>query len=787
MPSVFDYPQGTELYLSIYNPSVLFSAQINNPSAGIGDRTIYMDNITAGSIGSIFSGSTALFGTQPGWDNVGRSRVKYAYSTGTMAIAENSLGFQDNQYVTVINQVDVNPIYPRIINNPNNAEDVIFYKDYDIPYSNQNSVMGSLICMGDHHAAFLVTGSVNVYYTATGTSSVIGDTNSYLWEFAGGSPSTSTAETPGNVSYNTPGHHVTKLTVTGNQGAVDVSYRYISIYNKPGQGSFVPIINWEMQGLSGSRSEGGYTVSMIVRQQIDQVQPNAVVVLFADEFYGTASGSIGGKPNREGIKFVGYILEDSIEYDYLVGTVSFQVGSITALMKVADGFSVSCQTDANPDKWYKIQDMTVLKAIYHYLRWHSTINLVADVQYTGENLPVQYFDSDRTSLYDSINSFVSSGLKGVVVSDRGGKLWIETNPEGRVDPLAIPSMMNIYKRSWIGSPNIRERRTAQTSFIEMGGIAYSGINTGTFSALITNAPSETPAYRGKPKNEKGFILSGQDALNQIVGNYLAMDNSKFYEIDFSLSGNYSNLDIAPIQAINPIIEPEDTPRNVRISGEKYVIDSMDWSYDPLGGTFFPSMTVKHITTGTPGVTVIVPDIPDDSGYSVPSLQIPPYPPIAFPPLSTSLPSGTVAQIAQNEINNYAADYADIGFEGGVGIFTNSNGITPSNGYNTPHSSPLISTATVSKPGLYWISLFMNGDLGYGETVEPILKRNGTIIALGNTRNDDVFTGYRMATAQVLRVLAAGDVITGQAQYAAVSSPFVGSGGWIIFSIVRISA
>lgn len=620
------HPHGTKLYLSVFEPSTLVSARVTG-SVSIGDMNVSLYDVSGSGI---YSGSTAMIGSEAGKDDIGRIRVR-TISGSVVGVAENAIDWAVGQYITVINQVDVNAIFPRIIQNPSNPEDVIFFKDWDIAYSNQNSIMGTLVCMGSHYAGFLENGSHDVYYTATGTVNVNDSALTYLWSFEGGTPTGSTAHTPGNVSYDTPGHYVTKLITTSAQGAVDVSYRYISIYDKPGEGDNTPILNWSLQDFSGSRSEGGYTLSMIVRENIDQIQPNAVVVIFSDEFYGSTNGSLGGnQPNRESIKFVGYVLDDSITYNYKTSEVTFRVGSITEVMKQAEGFSVSVEAKASPTTWFEIQDMGVLKALYHYIKWHSTVNLVADVQFPETDRKVQYFDADRTSLYDAIYSLMSVGLLGSAVADRQGKLWLEIEPKGLSNPLSKPTAMSILKQDWLGSPSIRENRSQKTSFVELGGIAYSGTSTGTFSAHLSNAPSETPLYRGSHRDEKGLIITGQDQLNAISGNLLAMENSRFPEIEFEMNGNYSNLDIAPIEFVQPFIASEDTFRNVRIQNEKYEIERMDWFYDAGKGVFKPGINVKHVTTGSAGVTIEIPDIPDDSGFSVPNFQIPSIPLSSFP-------------------------------------------------------------------------------------------------------------------------------------------------------------
>jgi hypothetical protein len=72
-----------------------------------------------------------------------------------------------------------------------------------------------------------------------------------------------------------------------------------------------------MNEFSGGRDEGGYTARLWVKQDVEQVVDGALVILFADDWYGDTQQSIGGNSaQRENIVFVGYIIDGSIEYDY---------------------------------------------------------------------------------------------------------------------------------------------------------------------------------------------------------------------------------------------------------------------------------------------------------------------------------------------------------------------------------------------------------------------------------------------------------------------------------------
>lgn len=635
-------PHKSKTYLSIYQPSTLYSCQITGTYAfGATEITPYN---ASGDINLTYANQTVLIGTDAGADDVGRIRLRN--STGTsLLFAENNIIWESGQHLTFIDYINVEAIFPKIITDPNNSENVIFYKDDDIAYTNQNTNYGTFVNMGSHRAAHLDGGTATLNWGSSGTYNVKGDTVSYNWLFEGGTPTGSSSAYPGNVVYNTPGHYKTRLNVTSSSGVVDTSYRYVSIYDKLGEGDNTPIVKWRLNNFSGSRGEGGYTLNIRVWQDLGRIEPNALVVLFSDDYYGSTNQSIGaGDPK---IFFVGYILKNSIQFNWREGWADFDIGSVTEVMKEAEGFSVSCESKVSASTWFELTDMTVQKALYHYLRWHSTVLNITDFQYTGDDRKVQYFDSDRGSLYDAINSFVTQGLFGEVVSNRQGKIWAEISPIGYTDPLnSIEDGMTIRKQDWTGEPDISQRRTAQVSFVEMGGIVYQGPSTNGFEALLTTAPSLTPLYRGKSDSPRqGLILTGQTQLNKISGNYLAANNSKFEDVSLVLSGNYKNYDIAPQEKIQLLIEAQDTVINQSLIGYYFRINEMNWSINHEQDSAYADITFEQIATGTSGQTLIIPPTIDDGGYSYPSLELPPYP--SFPSTPVVQQSSTTVLMVED--------------------------------------------------------------------------------------------------------------------------------------------
>lgn len=642
-------PQSTTLYLSVYKPKINLQAKVTG-TYNFGDRDISYNPIT-GSFLNVFPDSVLLLGTSPEDDDIGRIRVR-SITSSTVTIAENDFTLISGTYMTFLNYVDITAVYPRIIQNPNNTENVIFYKDYDIPYTNQNSLYGTFPCAGIHRATF-VSSTGTVYYSSTGTYNVLGYPTTYVWEFEGGTPTGSISQYPGYVAYNTPGHYKTKLTVyaSGTAGStIDTTYRFVSVYDRPGAGDNPPVLKWELTDFSGDRSSGGYTVGLRVFENLGDIEPNALIVLFSDDVYGNDTVSLGGNAtNSSNIVFVGYVIGDTIKFNYKESYVEFKCGSVTEVMKQAEGFSVSCESKVTPTTWFELSDMTIQKALYHYLRWHSTVLQTTDFQYTGDDRYVQYFDADRGSLYDAINSFVDTGVFGETVSDRQGKVWSEITSVGWENPFVhIPHNFTLQKQDWMEEPNITERRTSEASVVEMGGILYDGAVLNTYQAYLSTAPSLTPYYRGKVQSPReGLILNSQEQLNQISGNWVANQNAQYEDVTITLNGNYRSLDIAPQERYKFDIDSDDTLSPENLLGWAFQPVSMNWQYSPTKGTFYPQTTFHPIVTGTAGQTLLIPDAPPEIGYSYPSINLPPIP--YFTPTSVVQQVGRTVLMADNNL------------------------------------------------------------------------------------------------------------------------------------------
>ena len=646
------HPQQTDLFLSVYEPNLAMICQVSG-SYNVADQTLAYTNVVSGTYANIddYRFQVALVGTAPNSEDVGRTWVRSATNNTLRFVESDHINWSNGLWITVLEYTEIIPVFPRIIQNPADETDVIFYKIWDIAYDDQNSILGTFPCMGSNYAGFLENGSHNVYWTASGTSNLLGDALTYLWEFEGGTPTGSTAHTPGNVSYATPGHYRTTLNITSASGRVDQSTRYVSIYDRPGKGSRTPILNFEMSEFGGSRDSIGYSARIRVRDSVPvtKLRDGALIVIFKDDYYGDTMSSVNNNQlGRSKIFFSGYIETGSIQYNYRDSWVEFSIISPTKIMEMCECFSVSVESKNTPATWYELIDMTVRRAVYHYLAWHSTVLQCCDFIMPDAERNIQYFDADRTSLYDAINSVIDGSLKGKVVSDRLGTIWAEKEytvlPSART---AIPAALSITKNDWIGDPIIDERQYNEVSFIEIGGISFNPA-ANTFGAYLADAPGVSPAYHGSVERIQGLALVDQADLNTLAGNLYANLNARYPSAEFRLRGNFANLDVNR-ERMDVTVLPEDTPRGTTFTNEPFSVRSVSWSWDAKTKVLLPTVNLAQIVAGFDGETVIIPAEPPEGGGNEPGEPggVWTVPPIIIPPLPIPVPisTGTTADIS----------------------------------------------------------------------------------------------------------------------------------------------
>lgn len=651
-------PHSSKLWLSLFKPTTVLSARINMPTIAKGEHVITITT-SSGQATNVLNGMTVYIGTTAGSKNLGRLRVRSATAT-TITVAENSMAWVNGWYLTVVRYFEPWGVFPRITLDANNIPQ--FFKDFDIPYTDQNHLMDPVVCMGPNHAVMLdptVSGSyAQIYYSSSGSFDPTpgGTITTYDWHFEGGAPTGSSLADPGYVTYTGCGHFVTSLSLTNSAGKVFTGRRHISILARPERqtdGDCKPISKWGIEDLSGSRDAGGWTADVWVREFIgtEDIPDGTLAVIFTeDDRQGYVAGKIGANAvNRDEILFCGYINGETVAWDPETNRVDFKIEGLGVVMDKLSTFSAALDDSLNAVTWNQMREMTVDRGIIHFLRWHSTILAVADYSPTGDTKPVQYLDFSRGSIFKDVDGLLEGALIGGAVSDRQGKLWTEIDARvlstgtSRQARDSMQNVLSVTRQDWRGRVNIRREPQDPTSFIEFGGIAYSGpfSGSGTFTAHLSGAPGEAPLYYGKTERSTGLVINGQTQLNELTGHALAAANADFPEIFMPMAGDYRHIDITPQHRILMNLPAADNWLRVEMVNKPFIPSEIAYSYDPSNLLLTMDLKMVEETFGTPGTTISIPvnppyDFPGGSDIDFPPIL--PPPPIPLPSVPPNLVS-----------------------------------------------------------------------------------------------------------------------------------------------------
>lgn len=598
----------TKLHLAVYQPPVVFAAQINDAAVAKGAVQLTFDNVTQGSWVNATKDLTLYAGTTSLGRDLGRVRIKGATSAYLILGRNDHINWADDVYITVVNFIEPWGIFQRITLDPTNINaNPQYFEDDTDSYTNENTFMPPVICMGSNNVVFA---GDSIDWHSSGTFSPVGATfNAYIWAFSGGVPATSSAAHPGMINYPNAGNYVASLAVNDTNGVIYQTFRYVVVLPNPDAG----IQSWGMTSLQGDRSQGGWVAQMWVREKMDLVEGSLVMVV-AEDWYNGVKLAI---PNT--IVFVGYVQDKTLHWDWKSGRLEFAAQGICNIVNQRETYGVALDSiDPGGDQvgdgrdWTRMANITTDKGLIHYLMFHTTLLRIADFHQTGDTKLKMFCDIAHGPIYGAAQSYLQQNLIASLVANRVGALYAEIDvnvvPSGT---RSLPTIIDMDSRDWRGQPEIQRVLVPTVSYVEVGGVAYGGGQSGTITPLLSGAPGETPAYQGSPQIIEGLVLLDQDTLNVLSGNYFADQSSQFAQVTFPMVGNYRFFDIAPQERATCTLDGTETPEGLVWNKQALIPQTVTHNYIQKGHLLMTDVTFKAETAGFPGDTIVVPITPPD--------------------------------------------------------------------------------------------------------------------------------------------------------------------------------
>ena len=344
-------------------------------------------------------------------------------------MAENSdvvSQLQVSDTVEVLEEWRLWPIAPRIVQD---GEDITFYEDYDIAYTNQTEYWKPHANVGPPAVAIMATGTASVTVDFVGDRSFAvspGATlTSFNWSAPGSSESSSTSQgtegTPVTFTYTSAGQYVVSLTVTDSNGNVAINYTKVFVIDPFNLGDNVHTV---FDSISDNMDwqQGGTESNFIVYGTASVNQfPREGRVLHVVR--GNPTTPTATWPNRSNILFNGYIVGTSISQNINRNTVSFRAITIDGLMKNLPVYPVSLTDNNSPSEWPEAKDITIDRCLTFLAHYRSTLSLMASIiplNYTAE---IQRQDFNPGVLYNQMEELLKDGWAHCASSHQGVLYW----------------------------------------------------------------------------------------------------------------------------------------------------------------------------------------------------------------------------------------------------------------------------------------------------------------------------------------------------------------------------
>lgn len=609
------HPHLVRFYMAIENPRYLWKGRVSgyrgqSTDEPDEDMTItFTDGANQGTfdVDDFMPDLTCWIGSEDESYDKGKCRVRTVGGSTLTVSADMSCFWEDGDYITI---VDLHEIWPRPHKTEvsEDGETLSLWKDTDLEYTERKELPVPII--GPPACEFLdaVTGEVTVQFYGdqsyvvqpdSGSYESLGWTNqgvtSYSWWFEGGDPETSSDANPA-VTYDTAGRYKVRLEVTRTGVGSEKGFRNVFIFERTGANA--PITEFQDLKIKGSLSAKGWQASFRVFgtiADVDEFPPDAQVVVFAEQtFDGSDKESTYGYPGRENILMVGWLSEGALNIGS-AGRVDMQMtmeGLQNYLETKQNNPAYFTMVDDDAHEWqYFDHDasdpLTYRKAMYHYLRWHWTVNRFTDVFIADDHnnyRPGAIFPEGDVG--SAIERMVQDhqGRWGV---DKGGALHLYTWPNTLPVTGAglawreAHQIIAVWNEDDWKAMRIVPRTRDKVGQVKVEGVASA--ENGWYGAVFANVPGNVRGFSGPATVISNQNVGSDDQAEELAKAIFCEESRNIESVSLDLCGNYSLVDIAPPSRIEVSYRPGFSVRDINWTLKKFWVVGCDLACNVQNG------------------------------------------------------------------------------------------------------------------------------------------------------------------------------------------------------------
>lgn len=604
----------SDFFLSVFQPATLLSAQVNG-SFSQGATSIDFDNGTSSDTSRIKAGQTlrvtiagkvfkviitgvsGLSGSSP---NI----------SGTIGIYANAIFWTNDAVVEILE------IYEPLIIPPTfDAGTGISTKRLQT-YTNQGTQINPFGRMGPHRFGFLTGASKTFNINSTGVAMAPGASiSTYAWEATGGSIASPSSQNT-TIDISATGQYWLGNTFTDSNSKTFAGRRAIFLHSPDPTDADYPYVDFIASG-TGIRWQDSASMTITVHGVADfsQFIDGALVAIWRQDTYGATAGHISLISDDDGVLWQGYILEDSIVYDWNHGTVTFKAGNILEVMKRLPLQGLSIHAERSPAFWFQYDYRLTIDRIIHWLLWwHSNILELADWTPSGDTEYKKLFKFNDGTLFSQVQD-IAGKRTGRMACNKAGQLFFERdiNKLSETDRDAVDDYFTIQNTDWRENITIKRRHQNQVSVVRLTGFNFDGETITKICAIAPSRKVRAPSG-GSAMSIDGLVLADDAEARLLSGRFLAIANNDIAEVRIDMAGNYSVLDVVPQRWLIMSLAPSDTPRGLTWTNVKLVPRDITFNLDQVNGGLLTSVVLEPEAEGPDGI--------DDTCGDVPTAEIP---------------------------------------------------------------------------------------------------------------------------------------------------------------------
>lgn len=485
-----------------------------------------------------------------------------------------------------------------------------FPKDSRVAYTNQNALVAPLPLTGGHWAGPADDGQAYATVPFFGSLSRVmdadsGGTKTYLWDVKDGTIVTGTSTDADIVVQFPAGKRWIDFTVTDADNSASATQRVCVIVEDAEH----PPLPCSIDDLSGTRADGWRVTFQLPLSAYSAISalPDGQMILYHEDEWRAGTKASYGSPidGRSRLKFVGFLVRESINVDQESGFVTFEALSPLAVLSLLPGFSQALLDQAS-STWQTYPDLTVLNAIVYLIVWHTTLPMLFDLDMSKAlDRPYPRLYIQQNTPYAEVMELVDN-LSSEFVCDRAGRFYVQRKFSCSTTEVrdAADTLLRLTASDIVSLRVTREHRYKSA---QMEGKGFTQGASG--KPVLSVAPGEAPAEAPDFTSSNTMIVTDQEELNVLTGWAYAEENSLYNgmpvppELEIRLRGGYDVGDFTA-QVVLLDLPPEYDPRGIGYDDARLQIESIQITYGDGGKEV--TWTCSHETIGEKGTMRHVP-------------------------------------------------------------------------------------------------------------------------------------------------------------------------------------